>query len=194
MPIISDDKLVVVPATRDETGKQLDPEERPAHREISVVTEISLGTAVKELAHDSKVKIEKPAGEMADELSKICSSCSHWDNAGWKSEYKRLKDDPAFAKTFAGLRGQILGGNFAGLDPAAVERVMNGLGFCQALGHTFGHPFTTHPKESCPERTGPMGEDCSKFFKVKSRRDEKDLLGVRDAVLNAAQGRGTRIS
>ncbi len=194
MPIISDDKLVVVPATRDAYGKQIDPEERPAHREMAVVTEISLGTAVKEMAHDTKVQIEKPAGEMAQELSQICSSCSHWDNAGWQQEYRKNKNDPQFKKTFDGLRGQILGGNFAGLDPTAVERVMMGLGFCQALGATFGFPFTVHPKGSCPEKTGPLGEDCSKFFKARSRRDEKDSLGVRDSILNAAQGRGVKIS
>ena len=194
MPIISDDKLTIVPATRDESGKQIDPEERPAQREMSVVTEISLGSAVREMAHDTKVQIEKPAGEMAQELSQICSSCAHWDNAGWRREYLLNKNDPNFKKTFDGLRGQILGGNFAGIDPVAVERVMLGLGFCQALGQTFKIPFTTHPKESCPNKTGPLGEDCSKFFKAKSRRDERESLGVRDAILDAAQGRGVKIS
>lgn len=191
--IVKEESLVVDSSKRDAEGKELAPEERLATKTTEIEADISLGGGQSRTLKSAKVIQEMPAHVMADEVSKICRSCAHWDNPRWAKEYERTKNDPNLKSTFDQLRGQVIGKDPSSFDPKKVERVMRGLGFCHALAEVFGHPFATHPEETCPSRSGPQGEDCSKLYKAASRRDALQVGAVHDGVLWAAEGRGTKV-
>lgn len=195
----------VIPATHDEGGAKLEPEERPMERRlVADGLPISLNTSgphltqppVARLQHDTVVTIEGTVGEFAHGLRHLCASCTYFDNELWMKRKREWETgDISLRKQLNVLRGMLLESQNATIqemhrgadDDMDVEHALNSLGICRALSEIQQDDIIMHPLAGCPD----FAHDAhgNSLYKPKNREMAQRSTEVYDAIMKAALGR-----
>lgn len=199
-----DDLLAINTSPRDEHGKQLDPEEKPAERVLSFNLPLSSQTGEKlgELKHPASVNVSGEVIEFASGYRHQCALCKNFDNALWKRrlheiECSNSKKDLAELQNLRKLYlehtdDQLLTMHEAADGDIDMEHLLSQLGICLALTSLYKDVSVVHPAGGCPDYPGPRGEDLSGMFKPRDADAEKHGTSVYDEILRRASHRVAR--
>lgn len=206
MPIIKSEEVLVSTHDRDEAGKQIDAEERPAELQQQVPINVTMnnGDLVGQLQQGSSINRVGTAAEFASGMAHQCVLCRHFDQQTfrrWKKEAE-LSSDMRLRRELAQLRAIFLEseahaafahntGPDGDIDVEGI--LMSEFGICAAIGEITGIKPTFVMKNSgCPTYAGPKGEDMTQCFRAIGREEAATADDIRDTILKTAQGQVKR--
>ncbi|MBU0534563.1 MAG: hypothetical protein KJ887_07250 [Candidatus Omnitrophica bacterium] len=201
MPVITNEEVHVSTADRDENGKQIDAEERPAELRMETAIPVSVGqqaNVVGALGNGSGVTLEGNALTFASGMAHQCYLCAHFDQRAFRRWKERMELSPDLEdrKQVNFLRAEVLGSGSAALGPDGdidVEgELMSEFGLCRAIPEIVGDTIIVMKNSGCPTYPGPKGEDLTKCFKPKDRESLTESDNIRDSILTTAQGQVRR--
>jgi hypothetical protein len=198
---VKSDQLAVYPVTRDEQGKQIDPEEAPAQRRLGTDFQVSTsnGQYLGLLDNGSGITVNGTAIEFAQGFAHQCALCRHFDNPAWLRLYHELEAShtPTHWNWLNNLRGHLLDVRDPQVNEAFhdvrendldVEAAMRALGICHAVSELIKDRVVTHPMAGCPLDQPGFG-DLSYLFTPRDRDSERIGNSVYDTLLKEAQGK-----
>jgi len=186
--------LRVIPATRDDAGTPLEPEERPATEAFSMPVEVNIsseavapgsGAAAGRLR--GMVGVDTTAGEVAQAAATRCELCEHWRRDAYLKHLAAIADTIAGQKQLDAMRGELLGRKSGSLSVTTEDllsvnaSIQYDFGICAAFTESERIPVAAAFYGGCPEN--------DQRFKSRSRSDQRAGSAAFDAVMRLAQGR-----
>ena len=205
MEIIGD-SLKISTADRDDSGKQIDAEERTIVHELITPVDVTLSNnqSVEQYTHGeasgsktSTIEASAPAIEFALGFRGRCRLCKHFDHAQflrWKHDVETSGNLPR-RRVLNDLRGQILGKGYAQIIDSHqgqdgdldVEHALNEFGICPAMSEALSDLVFVWPDAGCPT-TDPTGAPFKALFVPRDAEAAREGTRAYDAILKAAQG------
>ncbi len=176
-----------------ETGEKLEPEEAPAERRLvldGTVTGNLTGESLGEM--QSAVTIQKPALEFAQEVSKTCGKCKHFDQMAWLNLKMLWEGSSDGVRRLNEMRMNILQisndrlAEYDEFGERSAEQTLLCMGVCHPLTEEISalekapEPVIVHPIGGCPQ-----GYD---YFEADSTEAEKLAASAFDKIMFAASG------
>lgn len=190
------DTLKITHGQREEDGTKLEPEQQPVDRVITTVAPVTLGNAPGEgtpvtMPFRVNVTTEMDAITAAQELSRQCQFCRHWNQQEWYRDRIRYEGTAEGRKFLDEQRALAIEAatseELSSLQRESADPLLDLNGKCEALSYALNDAIYTHPRAFCPSH-GMEGEALPCYFKPlpeAARTVEK----IRDRVLNIAAGK-----
>lgn len=192
---VKDDRFLVDLSPRDETGRQLDPEEKPAVHELLIDVAVTRGgvgngEVVGHLGQGGAIQQVGTVAEFAHEVQHTCSLCRWFDNKAWLQILSDLKTSnlPKDYVALGQVYGQFIDESHGPNDPM-VEAAVRSMGQCHALTAFRKDVCVTVPEAGCPTDPGPKGEDLTELFEPRDSDTVRQATTLYDALMRAAQGK-----
>jgi hypothetical protein len=194
---IKNEKIEVVPLTRDEKGERIEPEQAPARRLLNVSDRITLtNQGVKsEQSLPMSVSVEMPAHELAIGMSQPCFSCRHFDQKAWY-DYRRARMATADGREeMARYKAELIRSTNAAptLDVTGedvdVEFAMQSMGVCRPLTEACREITIVYPVSTCPATLPNSITPFPRCYEPRTSDDARNSTATFDQIMRTAQGR-----
>lgn len=203
-------EIRIIPATHDQAGEKLEPEQRPAEIVLHTGTTIQLGTDPRKVNVSDGIQIpglvtvDAVAGDIADAARNRCADCAHFDRAAWITLYKKWRVGTyteqqqlnALRETADRVNDEDYRDKHTDQDgDLDTEHAIQALGVCHALTDYWskfkGEPDYQlfDPACSCPDQFGPDGAYLGACFKPRDIVAKRKGAQGYDKVMQAAAGR-----
>lgn len=198
---IDGERLLVNSSPRTPSGEQIDPEERPAERQLatSVPVTLNTGAQVGDLSK-SEIDFSARAIDFALQRSSQCVHCRWHDKKAWHKvrDAAQLSNDPEARRFLNEVRAELLTTGVVSMSGFApdlrdpndidVEAALAGFGLCPRLSEIYKGPVWIHEIDTCSGALGPDGGALDVLFEPRDRHAALASVAGYDAVLQAAQG------
>lgn len=202
---MSDDKIIIVPATHAPDGSPLEPEERPAMVRTETQSPLALGGVETGAGVATFIDHETTAGVLAETYRNRCATCMHFSIPAWRNLRRRLDtssnmDHRKFVNEVRAAVEQMLPENERErhVDPQTgdldLEHALDSFGLCGAITEILSAeqkeltPALQLPEGGCPENNSPGGTFLGALYQPRDVAADRAASQAYDKILRMAEG------
>jgi hypothetical protein len=194
---IKSDTIVINTSDRDANGKQIDPEEKPAERQMGAdIPVLTTGAGAAGVLPQASITADGTVGQFAMRYKGRCRLCVHFDRKAflkWKSDVESSGDTER-RKVLNALRAQLLSSSDASIadkhqgkdGDLDVEHALKEFGLCRVMQELLKDMVFVWPEAGCPE-TDPAGIPFKAMFKPRDEDARRESDAGYDGILQAAK-------